>query len=396
MAVTPLVGSKRAAGNEEGAIQTGGQALSLSIILGVSLTCFLLAYHKELLHIMGTHIAGEETEKYAIEFFNTRTLAAPAVLIISASTGILRGYLDTSTPIYILLFANVINLCLDFILIPRYGPRGAAIATTTAEYVTAILFLCILSGKLPSSEGKLGCNQIGEKPAVYIVPIFSIPKWKDVKPLIVASSSLVLRSLFLQLSLSFATAFATRAGAASVAAHMIGIQLWMLCCMISDALEAAAQALISDALGRKDGHDVRVVSSVIFCYALILGLFLAAMLAIGQSTGFLVHFFTSDVSTQIQLSKILLIIILSQPMNSLVFAADGVLQGASEFAFQAKAMAISAFGACGFYIFTSNTFQQTNELIHIWLALVVLQILRGLTSLYKLIDKDGPIKILAK
>ena len=390
MAVTPLVGSKRGSGNENGAIQIGGQALSLSIILGTLLSCILLIYHKELLHVMGTHIAGEEAERYAIDFLLVRALAAPAVLIISASTGILRGYLDTSTPIYILLFANVINLCIDFMLIPSYGPRGAAIATTTAEYISAITFLQILNGKLPSSDRKLGSNQTNED-FIIISPLLSIPKWKDVKPLIIASSSLLIRSLFLQLSLSCATALATRAGASFIAAHMIGIQLWMLCCMIADALEAAAQALISDAIGRNDINDVRNITHVIFYYAFMLGIFLAILLGIGTQTGFLIHLFTFDKSIQERLSSILYIIILSQPMNTLVFASDGVLQGASEFSYQAKAMAVSALGSCGFYILTSFGAQFGNELVHIWLSLVTLQIVRGLSSLYKLMDEDGDI-----
>ena len=39
--------------------------------------------------------------------------------------------------------------------------------------------------------------------------------------------------------------------------------------------------------------------------------------------------------------EILPLIVLAQPLNALVFAADGVLQGASEFPFQARAMVLS-------------------------------------------------------
>jgi hypothetical protein len=96
---------------------------------------------------------------------------------------------------------------------------------------------------------------------VSVVPSFSIPAWQDIKPLIVASSSLLLRSLVLQLSLSGAAAMAARTGtqsaAASVAARQIAIQLWLFCNFICDALEAAAQCLVADALGRESQSKAR-------------------------------------------------------------------------------------------------------------------------------------------
>ena len=83
---------------------------------------------------MGTGQTGEASRRYATYFLRVRAVAAPAVFVISASTGILRGYMDTRTTFAILLGSNLINLSLDVLLIEwlRMGPTGAAIATTTA------------------------------------------------------------------------------------------------------------------------------------------------------------------------------------------------------------------------------------------------------------------------
>ncbi|KAI2488751.1 MatE-like protein [Fragilaria crotonensis] len=132
----------------------------------------------------------------------------------------------------------------------------------------------------------------------------------------------------------------------------------------------------------------------VFLYSLILGGILSTGLWVGYSTHFLVEFFTQDVPTQIKLQEILIIVILAQPLNALVFAADGVLQGASEFPFQAKAMAVSASAALAFYVAIQHVVN-TDTLVHVWMALIVLQVMRGLTSLIKLVDKDGPINLLA-
>lgn len=402
-ATTPLVSSKRASGKESEALAVGGQALSLAFVLGTILSIILLISRQPLLDIMGTGITGVEANGYAIDFLTLRALAAPAVFCISASTGILRGYLDTKTPIVILFLANIVNLALDIVLIAYngMGPTGAAIATTTAEWISALLFLGVLSGNLPSADGQLGRRKKdSEDNTLVVTPTLSIPPWEEVKPLIVASSSLFLRTFVLQFSISAAAAFAARGGetlpggaASSISAHQIGLQLWVLCSFIADALAAASQALVADALGREDDGDVRDVSKTVFVYSAILGMVLAIVLQIGYSTDFLLGLFTSDSGTQMALAKILSLIIIAQPLNALVFAADGILQGASEFEFQAKSMALSgATAAIAFGLMQS--IDAADTLVNVWLTLIVLQVMRGITSAVKIIDKEGPIDLL--
>eukprot|EP00957_Ditylum_brightwellii_P124076 9457910-Ditylum_brightwellii.AAC.1 len=105
------------------------------------------------------------------------------------------------------------------------GPTGAAIATTTAEWICAVCFLGILAGKLPSADGDLGSNQKSRKNEVkdeekqgiqvnnatstlIVVPSLSVPTWKEVRPLVIASSSVFLRTIVLQIALSGAAAMA--------------------------------------------------------------------------------------------------------------------------------------------------------------------------------------------
>jgi Na+-driven multidrug efflux pump len=273
---------------------------------------------------------------------------------------------------------------------------GAAIATTTAEWLSAILFLGVLAGKLPAGDGQLGSNPPKGKSTLSVVPSLSIPEWNEIKPLVVASSSVFLRTAVLQITLSSAAAMAARSegGAASVAAHQIAIQLWMLCSFVADALAAASQGLVADGIGRDDHEAVRDVSLTVFAYSLILGFALSFGLWTGDSTAFLLDFFTSDEATQAILSKILAIIILAQPLNSIVFAADGVLQGASEFAYQAKAMALSGATAWISFIVLQEVYGTTETLLHVWIALIVLQFMRGITSFVKIVEKDGPIDLL--
>ena len=409
-ATAPLVAKARASKDEAGAKLVGGQALTLALALGSALCLTLLIFREPLLHVMGTEVTGVEADHYGEQFLIVRSLAAPAVLVCSASNGILRGYLDTKTPTIILLGSNVINLLLDVVLVAqlKMGPQGAGIATTVAEWIAALCFLGVLAGKLPSADGnKLGSGRTPSETGD-IVPVFELPKWMDIRPLVVASSAVFLRSIVLQVAMSSAAAMAARSSAesdiiasgasSSVAAHQIALQLWLLCSFLCDALATASQALVADGIGREDAESVRTVSQTVFSWGLALGLFLSATLWVGTESNFLIDFFTADEGTRIELTKLLTIVILAQPLNSFVFAADGVLQGAEEFVYQAKSMALSVLTA--FAVFAALEYTPVfgesdgDTLVHVWLGLIGLQSMRALTSFVKLIDKKGPINLL--
>jgi len=446
---TPLVSQLRASNDIKGAINVGKQSLTLAIGLGILLAIVLTTFSQPLLYVMGTGQSGVNANQMALSFLHVRVWAAPAVFILSASTGILRGFLDTKTTFIVLLGGNIVNFILDVVLITGMGlgPTGAAIATTTAEWICALFFLGILAGKIPSIDGELGSNQINtrkeedDEEPIIITPATKPTSWESIQPLIVASSSVFLRSFVLQICLVGAAAMAARGGgvgvggvvgvggesttytqeaslasAANIAAYQIALQLWLLCSFICDALAAASQALIADALGRQDETDVRRITNAILYSSIGLGIFLSGMLGFGQETGFLVNFFTADKSTQEALASIVPIIILAQPLNSFVFAADGILQGASEFPFQAKSMALSSFvGIASFYYleylsssggsgsssidYSSSAMVvsgSNDTLVNVWFGLIALQAMRGLTSIWKLVDASGPIDLLTK
>jgi putative MATE family efflux protein len=411
-----LVSLERAAGREDRAKALGGQALSLAIGLGVALCLVLLVGKHQLLHLMGTESTGPLANDYALAFLTIRALAAPAILTIEAATGVLRGFLDTRTPILILVASNAINLLLDFILIAgaHMGPMGAAIATTSAEWIGAILFLLVLGGKLPSASpprvtGSTTDPSVSSRLAIF--PTLEFPIWEEVQPLVLASSSVFFRAVVLQLTYVGAAAMAARGGgnvsitsggtvlaaAAVVAAHQIAIQLRMFGSFFCDSLAAAAQGLIADKLGRNDPVGVREVSRAVFQYSFVLGLGLAVVLQLGESTSVVFDLFTRDSQTKDALATILPLLIFTQPLNALVFAADGILQGASEFAYQARSMALScATGAACFWFFESGSESHQDILIHIWLGMVGLQAMRGLTSAWKVFEAEGPIDLAAR
>lgn len=84
-----------------------------------------------------------------------RALAAPAALLMTVGQGAFRGLQDMRTPLAITLAANGINLALDTLLIVvlGWGVKGAATATTTAEWVAALAYLGVLYGRRDALGG---------------------------------------------------------------------------------------------------------------------------------------------------------------------------------------------------------------------------------------------------
>lgn len=76
--------------------------------------------------------------------------------------------------------------------------------------------------------------------------------------------------------------------------------------------------------------------------------------------------------------------------------------GAAEFTYQAKTMMLSVLvGISSFLWFDFNSNKKFNgdnssPLIHVWYAIFILQFMRGLTSLWKLVDSEGPIDLFSR
>merc|ERR1712232_1504688 len=83
---------------------------------------------------------------FAKPYLFMRSFGFLASVISNVSYSAFRGVIDTVTPLFISLSANILNCILDPILIFRcnMGVTGAAVATLTAEVVMASVFLYTL------------------------------------------------------------------------------------------------------------------------------------------------------------------------------------------------------------------------------------------------------------
>ncbi len=320
---TPMVARAVGRGDRAGAGDVVMQAFLLAVVVGcvATLTVELLAV--PIVTLMG---AGPDLREPALSYLRIRALAGPAVLLVTAGHGAFRGYQDTRTPLLVTLGLNLVNLVLDplFIFGFGWGLRGAALATLAAQWFGALWFVHLL---LRSRRRELGIEP-------------RLPRLAEIRPFVRIGGELALRTLALIGTLTLATAVATRVGTVQVAAHQVGVQIWLLLAMIVDSLAVAAQALVAGYRGAGDASMARRASNRLLGWGLASGLALGGLFFLLAPV--LPRLFTDEPAVLQAAGEIIPFVVAMQPLNAIVFVWDGVFMGAERFRFLAVQMAFSA------------------------------------------------------
>jgi putative MATE family efflux protein len=318
---TPLIAGAVATGDRDRAGRLTSAALLLAVAIGVISVGLLELLAEPVLRAIG---AQADLLSGAALYLRIRVLGLPAVLLVTVAHGVFRGYQNTKTPMWVVGSISLLNLILDPILIfgLSWGIAGAAWATTIAQWIGAFIFIRLFW------KGR---------------GVFSLrASWPGVEallPLFGAGRALVVRSGALLGALTLATAVATRQGDEIVAAHQVAMQLWLFLALVIDALAIAAQALI----GLHFDHDrpvARRYARRLLGWGLGAGVLLAVVLTAGWP--FLPGWFSNDPAVVAEVSGVYAFIVLMQPLNAVVFVWDGIVIGASRFAFLAGSTVAAA------------------------------------------------------
>lgn len=127
--------------------------LSCAIAFFISIPFTILGiFFPELIFLaMG---ASEEVLNNGVIYYSILSLTVPVIFIEMAIYSSFNALGDTKTPLKIVLFANLINTVLDYLLIfgkfgfPQLGIKGAAIATTVSYFVSFFVYLYAINKKV--------------------------------------------------------------------------------------------------------------------------------------------------------------------------------------------------------------------------------------------------------
>ncbi|MET9801917.1 MATE family efflux transporter [Streptomyces sp. NPDC006368] len=319
-ATTAAVARRVGAGDLPAAIRQGMDGIWLALILGLAVVALTLPTAPWLIDVFG---ASDTAAPYATTYLRISSLGIPAMLIVLAATGVLRGLQDTKTPLYVAIGGFAANGALNAALVygAGLGVAGSAWGTVIAQCGMATVYLIVVvrgarlhgASLRPDAAGIKACAQAG-------VP-------------------LLVRTLSLRAILMIATAVAARLGDTDVAAHQIILSVWSLMAFALDAIAIAGQAIIGRYLGAGDTDGARQVCRRMVQWGIIAGLGLGALIVLARPL--FIPLFTADRSVQDTLLPALLVVALSQPIAGVVFVLDGVLMGAGDGPYLAGAMVVT-------------------------------------------------------
>ncbi|MEU5340011.1 MATE family efflux transporter [Streptomyces sp. NPDC020766] len=319
-ATTAAVARRVGAGDLQAAIRQGMDGIWLALLLGAAVIAVVLPTAPALVELFG---ASDTAAPYATTYLRISAIGIPAMLVVLAATGVLRGLQDTKTPLYVAIAGFVANGALNAGLVygADLGIAGSAWGTVMAQYGMAAVYLLVVirgarkhgASLRPDVAGIRACAQAG--------------------------APLLVRTLSLRVILMIATAVAARLGDADVAAHQIILSLWSLLAFALDAIAIAGQAIIGRYLGAGDAQGAREACRRMVEWGIAVGVVLGWLVIVSRPL--FLPLFTSDSVVHDTALPALLMVALSQPICGIVFVLDGVLMGAGDGPYLAWAMILT-------------------------------------------------------
>ncbi|WP_046725630.1 MATE family efflux transporter [Streptomyces xiamenensis] len=319
-ATTAAVARRLGAGDLPAALRQGIDGIWLAALLGLAVVLIGVPTAPALVDALG---ASATAAPHATTYLRISILGIPAMLIVLAATGVLRGLQDTRTPLYVAIGGFTSNVALNglFIYGLGWGIAGSAWGTVIAQFGMAAVYLrTVLAGARRHH-------------------VALCPDPAGIRASARAGAPLLVRTLSLRAITLLATLVAARLGDADVAAHQIALTIWTLLAFALDAIAIAGQAIIGRYLGAGDAAGARAICRRMIGWGVVSGIVLGALVAVLGPLG--MPLFTGDDAVHERLLPVLLIIAVTQPIAGVVFVLDGVLMGAGDGTYLAAAMLLT-------------------------------------------------------
>ncbi|GHD85128.1 MATE family efflux transporter [Streptomyces naganishii JCM 4654] len=319
-ATTAAVARRVGAGDLQAAIRQGMDGIWLALLLGALVIAAVLPTAPALVSLFG---ASHTAAPYATTYLRVSALGIPAMLVVLAATGVLRGLQNTRTPLYVAVAGFVANAALNAALVygAGLGIAGSAWGTVIAQCGMAAVYLTVVVRGARRHSASLRPDAAGIRASAR------------------AGVPLLVRTLSLRAILLIATAVAARLGDADIAAHQIILSLWSLLAFALDAIAIAGQAIIGRYLGADDAAGAREACRRMVEWGLAVGVVLGLLVIVGRPA--FLPLFTGDPTVKDTALPALLVVALSQPVCGVVFVLDGVLMGAGDGPYLAWAMLVT-------------------------------------------------------
>jgi putative MATE family efflux protein len=306
---TSSVARSLGAGDRRAALSQGLDGIWLALGLGAVMAAVGLGLAGPL---TGLFDPEPQITPYALTYLRVSALGLPSMFVVLASTGVLRGLLDTRTPLVVAVAASLANIGLNLLLVYGLdlGIAGSAWGTVLAQTGAAVALLVVVV----RGARRHGARLLPDPAGIRAAGRTGVP--------------LVVRTMTLRMALLITTYVATAQGATSIAAHQLAFTIWTFLTFALDALAIAAQAMTGRSLGAGDVAATQAVTRRLIWWGIGSGVAFALGLLVLR--GVLAPLFTADVAVQQLLTATLVLVAVQQPVSGVVFVLDGVLIGAGD------------------------------------------------------------------
>ncbi|WP_229663190.1 MATE family efflux transporter [Microbacterium album] len=306
---TPAVARQFGAGDLRQAVSVGIDGLWLALGIGAVLAIVGYAASPALIAAFG---ASPDVAAQGVTYLGISMWGLPAMLLVFAATGLLRGMQDTVVPMWIAGAGFTANAGLNALLIygAGWGIAGSAAGTVIAQWGMVAAYVVVVARLARRHGARVR------------------PRRAGIRGSALTGGWMFLRTVSLRIALLLTVAAATSLGTPELAGWQVVFTIATTAAFALDALAIAAQALIGRHLGAGDVPAVRFVLRRTLAWGAWFGLALGAVIA--ALSGVLGLAFTGDPDLAALIQPALLLMAVAQPLAGAVYVLDGVLMGAGD------------------------------------------------------------------
>jgi MATE family multidrug resistance protein len=325
--------------------------------------------------------AGAPALKIAKPYLRIRSLSFLPMLTSFVGFSAFRGTLDVKTSVMIAYSCNMLTVLLDPLLIHGlgFGVKGAALATFSAEIVSAITYLVLMR----------------KRDLIRWSKILKLPSFTSLIPLLKGGMALQLRSFALNITFLMVARVIQSMDDTGVAAaaNAMATQTFQLGGIVLGALSMVAQTVVPNAMvERYDDEQGKMVGGVNYARTTVNRLMIWG-LCIGVGVGALQLLLLPTIMKSSPLQEVrdaarvpALIASWFQGINGLVFVGEGVMMGTGSFMQLGLNTAVGTLG----YLASLKIFPQRFGLTGVWIGLVAFTLIR-LIGVFIHLFVNGPL-----
>jgi|TARA_R100000388_G_C7245156_1_gene164518 MATE family multidrug resistance protein len=336
------------------------------LVAGVSSLVILLIQYPLIEASLYLVNASPEVEEYTRLYYHIRIFAAPATLALFGLNGWFLGMQNSTYPMIITIFLNIVNIILNLIFVFRFDMTvdGVATGSLVASFLALGLALFLYNKKYGGVKLNIKWDELIEA--------------EELKKFFSVNRDIVIRTLCLIFSYAFFTAKSAEMGDVVLAANTILLQMWYISSYGTDGFAYAAESLVGRFKGAGDKEKLKSAVVANMFWGLGLGVLGTVSYAIFDAE--IISLFTDKENVVAVAMTVVIWLIVAPVVNSVCFIWDGVYIGATATGAMRNSMIVATILVFIPVYYISEPFVGIHAL---WMAMTAFMIARGvILSMY--------------